>query len=45
VAGILLALALGRTMRERLLGLAIVPVIILLGVIAYEVIDRVIAAG
>ena len=37
-AGSLLTLMLGRTMRERLLGLAIVPVIILLGVIAYEVI-------
>lgn len=45
VAGVVLTLALGRTMRERLMGLAIVPVMILLGVIAFEIIDRVIAAG
>ena len=44
-AGIVLTLALGRTMRERLLGLAVVPCIVLAGVIAYAILDRVIASG
>ena len=45
VAGIALTLALGRSMRERLLGLAVVPVIVLAGVLAYAILDRVISAG
>jgi hypothetical protein len=44
-AGVALMLALGRSVRERLLGLAVVPVILLAGVLAYAILDRVIAGG
>jgi len=43
VAGLGLVILLGRTGRERLLGLAVVPFVVLAGVAAYEILDRVIA--
>jgi hypothetical protein len=45
IAGLALVVLLGRSLRERLLGLAIVPLVVLAGVLAYEILDRVIAAG
>jgi Family of unknown function (DUF6518) len=45
VAGLGLVIALGRSTRERLLGLAVVPFVVVAGVIAYELLDRIIAAG
>ncbi len=45
VAGVALTLALGRTLRERVLALAVVPFIVLAGVVAYAIVDRVIASG
>jgi len=43
VAGLGLVILLGRSGRERLLGLAVVPFVVLAGVAAYEILDRVIA--
>jgi hypothetical protein len=43
VAGLSLVILLGRSGRERLLGLAVVPFVVLAGVAAYEILDRVIA--
>jgi len=45
VAGLGLVVLLGRSLRERSLGLAVVPLVVLAGVIAYEILERVIAAG
>ena len=44
IAGLGLTIALGRSARERMLALALVPVVVLAVVVAYEIIDRVIAA-
>ncbi len=44
IVGVLLSLALGRTWRERGWALVVVVVVILLGVAAYELIDRIMAA-
>lgn len=45
LAGLGLVILLGRSARERLLGLAVVPFVVLAGVAAYEIVDRIIAAG
>jgi hypothetical protein len=45
IAGIALTALLGRSVRERLLGLAVLPFVVAAVIAAYEVIDRVIAAG
>ena len=45
IAGLIVVVVLGRSLRERLLGLAVVPLVVIAGVLAYEVLDRVIAAG
>ncbi len=44
-AGVLLALGLGRTWRERGSVLLVVVVVTLLGVVAYELLDRIIGAS
>jgi hypothetical protein len=45
VAGIVLTVVLGRSARERLQGLVVAAGVVAIGVAAYELLDRVIAAG